>query len=67
MMSIGVAPIKHATKVYFSPFSIDFIKANSADPDEMLHSVAIHLDHYCLPKYPIGVSSIQRVKKPNVI
>ena len=28
-----------------------FILANSANPDEMWHSVAFHLDLQCLPKY----------------
>ena len=28
------------------------ILANSADPDEMQHHAAFHLDRYCLPKDP---------------
>ena len=29
-----------------------FIFGNSADPDEMPHYAAFHLDLHCLPKYP---------------
>ena len=29
-----------------------FILTNSADTDEMLHSLASHLDLHCLLKYP---------------
>ena len=29
-----------------------FVKAKSADPDEMLHDAAFHLGLHCLPKYP---------------
>ena len=30
---------------------IDFVLANSADPDEMQHYAAFHLGLHCLPKY----------------
>ena len=30
---------------------IDFILTNCADPDEMPHLAAFHLDLHCLPKY----------------
>ena len=30
---------------------MDFVLANSADPDEMPHNVAFHLGLYGLPKY----------------
>ena len=43
-----------------------FISANSEDPDEMPHFVVFHLGLHCLPKYPLGVSHIQKVK-PNVM
>ena len=36
--------------VFFS-LKIDFILANSADPDEMPHYAAFHLGLLCLPKY----------------
>ena len=31
---------------------IDFVLANSADPDEMPHYAAFHLGLHCWPKYP---------------
>ena len=37
------------------------ILANSVDPDEMQDVAAVHLALHCLPKYRLGVSSIQRV------
>ena len=37
--------------IIFFSLKIYFILANSADPDEMLHNVAFHLGHRCLPKY----------------
>ena len=30
---------------------INFLLANSADPDEMPHHAAFHLGPHCLPKY----------------
>ena len=41
---------------------IDFVLANSADPDEILPYAAFHLGVHCLPKHPFRVSSLQRVK-----
>ena len=32
---------------------MDFVKANSADPDVMTHRLAFHLGLPCLIKYPI--------------
>ena len=40
---------------------MDFVTANSADPDEMTHSVAFHLGFPCEIKYPIRVSGLQRL------
>ena len=40
---------------------MDFVTANSADPDEMTHHVAFHLGFPCAIKYPIRVSGIQRL------
>ena len=34
---------------------IDFVLANSDDPDEMPHYVAFHLGGHCLPKTHLGV------------
>ena len=31
--------------------TVVLILANSADPDEMQHTAAFHLDLHCLPKY----------------
>ena len=39
---------------------INFVFANSADPDEMLHYAAFHLGLYCLSKYPLRGFSLQR-------
>ena len=44
----------------FPILNMDFVIANSADPDEMTHHVAFHLDLPCSMKCPI---SIQRVYK----
>ena len=38
-------------KKYFISLSIDFVLANSADPDEMPYYVAFHLGLHCLSKY----------------
>ena len=46
---------------------IDFVLANSEDPDEMPHYAAIHLGLHCLPKYPFrGFWYTQRVKNQKV-
>ena len=37
--------------LYFCPLKVVFIWANNADPDEMPHNVAFHLDLHRLPKY----------------
>ena len=44
---------------------IVIISANSANPDEMLHSVTSQLGLYCLPTYSPGVTvpGIQGIKK----
>ena len=34
---------------------IDFVLANSADPDEMLHYAAFHPGLHCLPNCPLRV------------
>ena len=36
----------------FHSLKIDFVLANSADPDEMPYYAAFHLGLHCLPKYP---------------
>ena len=37
--------------IVFLSLKIDFVKANSADPDEMPHYAAFNLGLHCLPKY----------------
>ena len=37
---------------FFLSLKINFILANSADPDERLHYAAFHLGLHCLLKYP---------------
>ena len=38
-------------KYCFITLKINFVLANSADSDEMLHYAAFHLCLHCLPKY----------------
>ena len=38
--------------IVFLSLRIDFVLANSADPDEMPHYVAFHQGLHCLSKYP---------------
>ena len=48
----------------FLSLKIDFVLANSADPDEMQHSAAFHLDLHCFCKIThLGVSILQRVNE----
>ena len=37
--------------IVFLSFKIDFVLANRADPNKMLHYAAFHLGLHCLPKY----------------
>ena len=46
----------------FLLLKINFVKLNSADPYEMPHHAAFHLDLHCLPKYPFRVWGLKRVK-----
>ena len=39
-------------KIVFFSLKIDFVQANSANPDEMPHHAAFHLGLHCLLKYP---------------
>ena len=39
--------------IVFLSLKIDFVLANSADPDEMLCFAAFHLGPQCLSKYPL--------------
>ena len=40
-------------KYGISSLKIDFVSANSADPDEMPLHAAFHLGLHCLQKYPL--------------
>ena len=39
--------------IAFLHLEVDFVLANSADPDEMPNYAAFHLGLHCLPKYPL--------------
>ena len=41
--------VKNSKLSCTSVLEIYFISANSADPDEMPHTVAFHLNFHCLP------------------
>ena len=45
--------------LHFFSLKIDFVLANSADPDEMLHIAAFHLGVHWLPKDLYWVSGLQ--------
>ena len=51
--------------ILFFSLKVDFVLANSADPDEMPHYVAFHLSFHCLQKYRFkGFWSIKRANLP---
>ena len=50
--SEGLQEIISYKNTVFLSLKIDFLLANSVDPDEMWQNAAIHLGIYCLPKYP---------------
>ena len=56
----GVSGYNFQKNVFLS-LLINFVSANSADPDEMPPYVAFHLDLHCLQKYLQGVSGLQRI------
>ena len=47
----------------FISLKIDFVSANSADPDEMLHYAAFHLGRHCLRKYPLRGTLVRKLVK----
>ena len=57
----GVTGYIYKKNIVFHSLKIDFVLANSEDPDEMLHNAAFHLDLHYLPKYPFWGSGQQRV------
>ena len=48
-------------KCYISQ-KIDFVLANSADPDETLHDLAFHQGLHCMPNYPLEGLPVQSSK-----
>ena len=51
-INLGVTGYNFQKKIVFYSLTINFVLANSADPDEMPHYAAFHLGLHCLPKYP---------------
>ena len=47
----GVTGYNFQIKIVFLSLKMDFVKANSTDPDEMQHHVAFHQDLHCLLEY----------------
>ena len=47
--------------IVFHSLKIDFVFANSADPDEMPHYAAFHLGIHCLSSTHLRVSGLHRV------
>ena len=47
----------------FVSLQVNFILANTADPDEMPHYAAFHRGLQCLPKYPFrgGLTELKNV------
>ena len=43
--------VMFSKNIVFLSLKIDFVLANSEDPNEMLHDAAFHLGCHCLPKY----------------
>ena len=52
--TVGTYVIISPKNIVFLSMKIYFVFANSADPDEMPHDAAFHLDFHCLPKYPFS-------------
>ena len=55
IMYIKGSQIIISKNILFLTLKIDFVLANSADPDEMPHYASFHLDLQCLPRYPFSV------------
>ena len=52
--------------IIFISLKIDFVLANSAEPDEMPHYAAFHLGLYCLPKYLLSWMKVEISKILNL-
>ena len=50
-INCGVTGYNFQKKIVFLSLKINFVLANSADPDEMPHHVAFHLGLHCLQKF----------------
>ena len=50
-MYLGVTDYNFQKYIVFLSLQVDYVLANSADPDEMPHYAAFHVGLYCLPKY----------------
>ena len=48
---LGITGYNFQRNILFRSLKVDFVIANSADPDEMPHYAAFHLGLHCLPKY----------------
>ena len=59
---MGTYVIIFQKNIVFLSMKIYCVFANSADPDEMPHDAAFHLDLHCLSKYPFRVSGLNSVK-----
>ena len=53
IVDIEESQVIYLKNIVFLSLTIDFVLANSADPDEMSHYAPFHLGHRCLSKYPI--------------
>ena len=53
---------KKKKNIEFLSLKINFVLANSVDPDEMQHYVTFHLGLHCLPKFKGFWYTIKRVK-----
>ena len=58
---MGCPPVREDNPQALATSSLDFVLANSADPDEMTHYAAFYLGLHCLPHAHLGVSVPQRV------
>ena len=47
----GVTGYNFKKNIIFLSLKMDFVLANSADTDKMMHYAVFHLGLHCLPKY----------------
>ena len=50
--------VNFPNNIVFLSLEVDFVLANSTNPDEMLYYAAFHLGLYCMPKYQFRDSSL---------